>query len=92
MINAGYMFSHTNKIKYVDNKVRLRTDGELSEELGADGFTAEAFASGDADEKVIGTSSMKPWKDNGLWNTLDHDDTSHDPTTEKLNSEMEQIV
>ncbi|GLI71964.1 hypothetical protein PoHVEF18_000131 [Penicillium ochrochloron] len=94
MINASYMVSHTNKIKYLENKVRLRTDSELSEELGADGFTAVAFVSGDADEnvQVIGTASMKPWKDDGLWNPLDHDDTSHDPMTEKLNSEMEQIL
>lgn len=94
MINASYMVSHTNKIKYLENKVRLRTDSELSEELGADGFTAVAFASGNTDKKVqvIGTASMKPWKDDGLWNPLDHDDTSQDPTTEKLNSEMEQTL
>ncbi|KAJ5450606.1 uncharacterized protein N7458_007055 [Penicillium daleae] len=94
MINASYTVSHTNKIKYLDDKLRLRTDSELSEELGADGFTAVAFASDGTDEKpqVIGTASMKPWKDDGLWNPLDHDDTIHDPTTEKVNSEMEQII
>jgi GNAT superfamily N-acetyltransferase len=94
MINASYMVSHTNKIKYLENKVRLRTDSELSEELGADGFTAVAFFSGETEEKVqvIGTASMKPWKDDGLWNPLDHDDTKHDPMTEKVNSEMEQIL
>jgi GNAT superfamily N-acetyltransferase len=94
MINASYMVSHTTKIKYRDNKVRLRTDSELSEELGVDGFTAVAFASSGTDEKaqVIGTASMKPWKDDGLWDPLDHDDNKHDPTTERLNSEMEQIV
>ncbi|KAF3398165.1 hypothetical protein F1880_006322 [Penicillium rolfsii] len=94
MINASYLVSHTDKIKYVKDKLRLRTDSELSKELGADGFTAVAFFSDDTDEKVqvIGTASMKPWKDDGLWNPLDHDNASHEPTTERINSDMEQIL
>lgn len=94
MINASYVVSHTNKIKYVDNKLRLQSDSQLSEELGADGFTAVAFASSGTDEKpqVIGTASMKLWKDDGLWNPIDDDDASQEPTREKLNSETEPIV
>lgn len=94
MINASYTVSHTNKVKFVDNKLRLQTDNQLSEELGADGFTAVAFASSDTGKKpqVIGTASMKPWKDDGLWNPSHDDDASQEPTTKNPNSKTEPFV
>ncbi|KAF7717476.1 Uncharacterized protein PECH_004720 [Penicillium ucsense] len=69
MINASYLVGHTDRIKYLDNKLRLGSDSDLSSELGVSGFTAVAFARDQAGEKaeVIGTASMKPWKNDELW-------------------------
>ncbi|KAI3144868.1 hypothetical protein DTO027I6_1399 [Penicillium roqueforti] len=69
MVNASYRVSHTAKIKFSTNKTRLHTDSTLSEELGADGFTAVAFIEDAEDQtpKLVGTASIKKWKDDGLW-------------------------
>lgn len=69
MINESYLASPTSKIKFRDDKLRLRSEDQLSRELGLDGFTVVAFASNNIDEKptVVGTASMKKWKDDGLW-------------------------
>ena len=69
MVNASYRVSHTTKIKFSTNKTRLHTDSALSEELGPDGFTAVAFVRDAEDQtiKVVGTASIKKWKDDGLW-------------------------
>ncbi|KAJ5480281.1 hypothetical protein N7530_005790 [Penicillium desertorum] len=88
MVNASYRVSHTVKIKFTTTKTRLHADSDLSEELGADGFTAVALV-GDGKQKteVIGTASMKKWKDDGLWmpttkdghdaNSVENEDTAN---------------
>ncbi|OQE41244.1 hypothetical protein PENCOP_c005G07114 [Penicillium coprophilum] len=80
MVNVSYRVSHTAKIKFATTKTRLLTDSALSEELGADGFTAVALVGDGKDRKieVIGTASMKKWKDDGLWTptTKDGHDTN----------------
>ncbi|KAJ5167093.1 uncharacterized protein N7482_005874 [Penicillium canariense] len=93
MINASYLVSHTNKIAFSAEKIRLRSDSELSSELGPDGFTAVAFASSNTNDKleVIGTASMKLWKDDGLWSPPDQDDHGKDSPEQRVNGEGEQI-
>ncbi|KAJ5493801.1 hypothetical protein N7463_009888 [Penicillium fimorum] len=75
MVNSSYRVSHTIKIKFAATKTRLHTDSALSEELGVDGFTAVAFVGDGKDQKieVIGTASMKKWKDDGLWTPTTED-------------------
>lgn len=92
MINESYLVSHTEKIKFSNNRIRLRSDFELSEELGVDGFTVVAFASNGIDQKVevIGTASMKQWKDDGLWRPYNHDDP--DPMEEKANDDVGHML
>lgn len=92
MINESYLVSHTNKIKFSEDKIRLRTDYELSEELGPDAFTAVAFALNGTDERpeVVGTASMKKWKDDGLWQPHIHDET--EPVEEQVNKQVDQIL
>lgn len=91
MINASYLVMHTEKIQFSDKKIRLRSDSELTEELGPDGFTAVAFVSNAPDSlEVVGTASMKPWKDDGLWTS--HDGDSSDCSEEEtVDDKVEQI-
>ncbi|KAJ5204652.1 uncharacterized protein N7498_005531 [Penicillium cinerascens] len=86
MINESYLVSHTDKIKFDPGKIRLKSDSELSDELGSDGFTAVAFSDGD----VVGTASMKPWKDESLWKPLDHFAT--DAVEDQVNDRIDQIL
>ncbi|KAJ5771394.1 uncharacterized protein N7511_003445 [Penicillium nucicola] len=69
MVNASYRVSHTRSIKFPANKTRLLNDSQLSKEVGPDGFTAVALIDRGPDQtpEVIGTASMKKWKDDGLW-------------------------
>ncbi|KAJ5082391.1 hypothetical protein N7532_011434 [Penicillium argentinense] len=92
MINASYLVMHTDKTRFSEDKIRLRSDSCLTEELGPDGFTAVAFASGEPDSpaEVVGTASMKLWKDDGLWRPHD-DDFSDDSTEELVNDQVEEI-
>ncbi|KAJ5187974.1 Acyl-CoA N-acyltransferase [Penicillium cf. griseofulvum] len=75
MVNASYRVSHTTKLKFATTKTRLHTDSTLSEELGADGFTAVALVGDGKDQKieVIGTASMKKWTDDGLWMSTENE-------------------
>ncbi|CAI7642059.1 unnamed protein product [Penicillium pancosmium] len=92
MINASYLVMHTEKIQFSQNKIRLLSDSELTEELGPDGFTAVAFASSGPDSlEVVGTASMKPWKDDGLWESHDYDGFSDDSSEEVVNDKVNQI-
>jgi hypothetical protein len=86
MINESYLVSHTDVIQFRAAKIRLKTDTRLSEELGSDGFTAVAFDK----SEVVGTASMKPWKDDGLWKPLDHFAT--DEVEEKVNDKIDQAL
>lgn len=76
MINDSYSVSHTDKIKYTGTVKRLETDSQFFDELGEDAFTVVAFASKGPDQPVemIGTASVKKWKDDGLWRPCDDDD------------------
>ncbi|KAJ5753132.1 Acyl-CoA N-acyltransferase [Penicillium odoratum] len=72
MVNKSYLVSSSSAIKPLDDKTRLNSDSQLSEELGPDGFTAVAFSHGpDGKVDVIGTASMKKWKDDSLWRPYD---------------------
>ncbi|CAG8136067.1 unnamed protein product [Penicillium nalgiovense] len=79
MVNASYRVTLTVKIKFTTTRTRLHADPDLPKELGADGFTAVALVGDGKDQKieVIGTASMKKWKDDGLWmpTTRDGHDT-----------------
>lgn len=74
MINESYVISHTNQIQFSVDKIRLRSAQDFVEELGPDGFTAVAINCDGEHEKpeVIGTASMKPWKDDGDWEPCDY--------------------
>lgn len=92
MINASYLVMHTEKIQFSDDKIRLRSDSQLTEELGPDGFTAVAFVSSGSDSlEVVGTASMKQWKDDGLWSPHDDEDFSDDSLEEKVNDRVDRI-
>lgn len=92
MINASYLVMHTEKIQFSHDKIRLLSNSELTEELGPDGFTAVAFASSGPDSlEVVGTASMKPWKDDGLWEPHRDDDFSDDSSEEVINKKTDQI-
>lgn len=84
---------------------RLRSDTELSEELGADAFTVVAFAKfvsdGEAAEmdqeasdkgcpKIIATASIKPWVDDGFWQKPGTRTNHCENGTDTLDGEMEQ--
>ncbi|KAJ5126831.1 hypothetical protein N7448_007610 [Penicillium atrosanguineum] len=86
MINDSYLVSHTDIVQFDAGKIRLKTDTRLSEELGSDGFTAVAFEN----SEVIGTASMKPWKDDGLWKPFDHFAT--DDVEEQINDKIDQTL
>lgn len=61
MVNASYLVMDKEKIKFSENKIRLRSDSELTEELGPNGFTAVAFVSSEPGcLEIVGTASMKP--------------------------------
>lgn len=97
MVNASYRVSHTVKIKFPETKTRLHADSDLSRELGADGFTAVALVGDGKDQKieVIGTASMKKWKDDGLWmpTTKDgHDAKSVEKEDTANNGCVDQIL
>ncbi|KAJ5391826.1 hypothetical protein N7509_007316 [Penicillium cosmopolitanum] len=92
MINASYLVMHTEKIQFSQDKIRLLSDSKLTEELGPNGFTAVAFASSGPDSlEVVGTASMKPWKDDGLWESHDYDDFSDESSEEVVNDKVDQI-
>ncbi|KAJ5676816.1 uncharacterized protein N7477_002449 [Penicillium maclennaniae] len=90
MINDSYLVSHTEQIQFDAGKIRLKTDSRLSEELGRDGFTAVAFEN----SEVIGTASMKPWKDDGLWKPLDHFAVNEagDQINDKIDETLNEIA
>lgn len=90
MINTSYLVSHTNNIKFSKDKLRLRADEALPNELGKDGFTVVAFASNDSDPnfKVVGTASIKKWEDDGLWKPYNH--VTADYWEESVNDRVDQ--
>ncbi|CAL5871670.1 uncharacterized protein PFLUO_LOCUS5923 [Penicillium psychrofluorescens] len=90
MVNASYMVNYTNVIKFSPKKKRLQTDSTLAEELGEGGFTVVAFISNGPDQpdEVIGTASMKKWKDDGEWKP--HDEPMS--TTDRVDQDLNQIL
>ncbi|KAJ5382370.1 hypothetical protein N7517_000281 [Penicillium concentricum] len=92
MVNASYRVSHTTKIKFASTKTRLQSDSALSEELGEHAFTAVALVGDGKDQKieVIGTASMKKWKDDGLWTPTTKDGQEHEDTSN--NGCVDQIL
>lgn len=94
MVNASYRV--TTKIKFATTKTRLSTDSTLSEELGVDGLTAVALVGDGKDQKieVIGTASMKKWKDDGLWTptTKDGHDVNLNEVGDAINGGIDQTL
>lgn len=88
MVNASYRVSHTTKIKFATTKTRLSTNSALSEELGADGLTAVALVGDEKSQniEVIGTASMKKWKDDGLWTPTTKDGHDANPVEDAANT------
>ncbi|KAJ6181044.1 Acyl-CoA N-acyltransferase [Penicillium mononematosum] len=96
MVNASYRVSHTVKIKFTTTKTRLHADSDLPKELGADGFTAVALVGDGKRQKieVIGTASMKKWKDDGLWmpttkhghdtNSVENEDAANNGSVDQM--------
>lgn len=92
MINESYLVSPTDKIEFRDDKLRLRSNDQLSRELGPEGFTAVAFTIDGVDEKptIVGTASMKKWKDDGLWQPWIHNEPKL--IEEKCNGQVDHIL
>ncbi|KAJ5224886.1 uncharacterized protein N7469_008389 [Penicillium citrinum] len=92
MVNASYLVMDKEKIKFSENKIRLRSDSELTEELGPNGFTAVAFVSSEPGcLEIVGTASMKPWKDDGLWRPYDEEESSDSSGEDTLNEKVDRI-
>ncbi|OQE15491.1 hypothetical protein PENSTE_c028G01010 [Penicillium steckii] len=93
MVNASYLVMDKEKIKFSENKIRLRSDSELTEELGPSGFTAVAFVSTEPGcLEIVGTASMKPWKDDGLWRPYNEEEELSDSSSEdNVNQKLDQI-
>ncbi|KAJ5301296.1 hypothetical protein PENANT_c023G00115 [Penicillium antarcticum] len=92
MVNASYRVSHTSNIKFPTDKTRLLSDSQLSKEIGPDGFTAVALADSGPYQKpeVIGTASLKKWKDDGLWTPFKEHEEEVDPVVAELEDEANQ--